>query len=164
MFHGLSNEYRIEVYRGGLLERIILRRIEPVAVSEADQVLAKDGLAKSLAGAGWPSGPLAQVVRSVTFAEYFPSHMFMEVGPEGSLWVRHYAIPSELTGEEQETYDPLRSVSPDWDVFDAEGRYLGVVTMPGRIIPQLLVGDLIYGTLRDELDVESVVRLRIHMN
>lgn len=164
VFHGTTDRYRIEVYRGGVLERVILRNIEPVPVSEADQKLAKDGLVRSLSAGGWSPQQIALVEPTMSFAEHFPSHMFIEVGPNGSLWIRHFEIPSGLGADERERYDPFRSVSRNWDVFDAEGRYLGVVVMPARIIPQMFVDDVIYGTLRDELDVESVVRLRIHMN
>ena len=47
------------------------------------------------------------------------------------------------------------------DLFDAEGRYLGTVTMPDRFTPMRFIGDLVYGVWRDELDVQYAVRLRI---
>jgi hypothetical protein len=49
----------------------------------------------------------------------------------------------------------------DWDVFDADGRFLGVVTMPHLFSHKLFRGDKIYGIWRDELQVQYVVRLRI---
>ena len=51
--------------------------------------------------------------------------------------------------------------APDWDVFDSDGRFMGVVTMPNRFAPRAFVGHRIYGVWRDELDVQYVVRLRI---
>ena len=39
---------------------------------------------------------------------------------------------------------------------DAEGRFLGFITMPDRFSPFSLRDDLLYGVWRDELDVESV--------
>lgn len=51
--------------------------------------------------------------------------------------------------------------APAWDVFDAEGRFLGAVTMPERFAPGLFRDDKIHGVWRDELNVEYVVRLRI---
>jgi hypothetical protein len=51
--------------------------------------------------------------------------------------------------------------SPDWDVFDAQGRFLGVVNTPAGFTPRVFGGDKIYGVWRDELDVQYVVRLRI---
>jgi hypothetical protein len=46
-------------------------------------------------------------------------------------------------------------------VFDGDGKYLGVVTMPLRFQPRILLGDKIYGVWRDDLDVQYVMRLRI---
>jgi hypothetical protein len=58
-------------------------------------------------------------------------------------------------------FDPQDLGSPDWDVFDDQGRYLGIVTMPGRFQPLRLVGDVLYGIERDEYDVQSVVGYRM---
>jgi hypothetical protein len=66
-----------------------------------------------------------------------------------------------LDSEKRKSYNPFRGESPDWDVFDAEGHFLGVVSMPDHFTPWLFVGDAIYGVQRDELDAESVVRLRV---
>ena len=49
----------------------------------------------------------------------------------------------------------------DWDVFDDEGRFLGVVTMPPRFSPRVIVGSKIYGVFRDDLDVQYAMRLQI---
>ena len=51
--------------------------------------------------------------------------------------------------------------SRDWDVFDAGGRYLGVVTMPARFQLMQFRGEVIYGVERDQFDVEYVVGLHI---
>ena len=98
------------------------------------------------------------------FAEFFPAISAMAAGPMGTIWVQHIRPPSELSDDElasvRETHmEDLGA--PEWDVFDAEGRFLGVVTMPERFTPALLRDDMIYGVRRDELNVEYVVRLRI---
>ena len=41
-------------------------------------------------------------------------------------------------------------------MLDAEGRWLGAVTMPGRFRPYQIGDTGILGVLRDELDVERV--------
>jgi hypothetical protein len=62
----------------------------------------------------------------------------------------------------QESYNPQLDIgSRQWDVFDAEGRYLGVVSMPLRFQPVRFLGNNIYGIQRDELDVQYVVKLAI---
>ena len=53
------------------------------------------------------------------------------------------------------------SGAPDWDVFDAEGRFLGIVSMPPRFAPRVYRDGKINGVWRDELDVQYVMRLGI---
>lgn len=107
--------------------------------------------------------PVMQQVRQTTgFAEYFPAFFSMSIGRNGSIWVQHLRPPAEVTEEELETYDMNQDIgSRDWDVFDPSGRYLGVVTMPPRFTPRLILGGKIYGVWRDDLDVQYAVRLRI---
>jgi len=83
-------------------------------------------------------------------------------GPDETIWVQHIQPASELSDEEFENFDPMQDTgAPDWDVFDAAGRYLGVITMPRRFSPRTIRGDRIYGVWRDDLDVQYVVRLRV---
>ena len=50
-----------------------------------------------------------------------------------------------VSDEEFENYNPLEDAGgPDWDVFDGAGRYLGVVTLPARFAPRIIIGDKIY--------------------
>ena len=96
------------------------------------------------------------------FKDFFPAFNFINSGPSGTLWVQHVQKPSDLTEEQLESYNLIEdSGASDWDVFDSEGRFLGVVSMPERFAPRVFVGDKIYGVWRDELDVQYVVRLRI---
>jgi len=58
--------------------------------------------------------------------------------------------------------DPRLGVGSDaWDVFDADGRLLGTVTMPAGFRPLKFTDDAVYGVWRGELGVEYVVRLKV---
>ncbi len=46
-------------------------------------------------------------------------------------------------------------------MFDDQGRYLGVLTLPEKFTPMRIEGDAFWGVQRDELDVPSVVRYRL---
>jgi hypothetical protein len=64
--------------------------------------------------------------------------------------------------EEVVSVETLQQIgSPRWDVFDAEGRFLGTVDTPGGFTPRLFRRDRIYGVWQDEFDVQYVMRLRI---
>jgi hypothetical protein len=99
------------------------------------------------------------------YAEYLPTISTLAAGPMGSIWVQHMRSPSALSDEElasiRENHMMEDLGAPEWDVFDSEGRYLGVVTMPDRFTPSLFREEVIYGVWRDELNVEYVLRLRI---
>ena len=79
------------------------------------------------------------------------------------MWVQNYRSGSELAGED-ETFDIQDLGSPEWGVFDAEGRYLGSVTFPGKFQPIRSMGDRFYGVARDEMDVQSLKVFRVVMN
>lgn len=46
-------------------------------------------------------------------------------------------------------------------MLDPDGRYMGVVKMPPRFTPRIILGGKIHGVWRDDLDVQYVMRLRI---
>jgi hypothetical protein len=77
----------------------------------------------------------------------FPAHGRMLADAEGNLWVAAYPRP----GEDRQV----------WEVFDASGRWLGPVTMPGRFRVTGVGGGVVLGTGRDEQDVEKVLVYRL---
>ena len=94
-----------------------------------------------------------------SFADFYPAYQALAFGPMESLWVQRVKVASDLT--EEELRDWQNSRSPDWEVFDSEGRFLGVVTVPPRFIPMVFRGDKVFGVSRDTLDVQYVVRLGV---
>lgn len=65
----------------------------------------------------------------------------------GNVWVTEYAVP----GQE----------SPAVGVFSAEGEWLGTVQLPPNFHPLDIGQDYVLGVLRDELDVQHLVSLRL---
>jgi hypothetical protein len=157
----VNDQYRLGLYAsGGKLERVIAKPVERKPITDSDKELYLR--------------PIPPGVRElIRFAEFYPAFNDVFAGPNGTTWVQHVRTLSELndaereaiarTGRVQRIVSTLRKFggTADWDVFDSEGRYLGVVTMPLRIASPLVRGDNIYGVWRDELDVQYVVRLRI---
>jgi hypothetical protein len=48
-----------------------------------------------------------------------------------------------------------------WDIFDPEGIFLGTVALPAGLTVHAITGDHVWGTLRDEFDVQYVKGFRI---
>ena len=161
---GVNDEYRLGVYANGHLERIITKTWERKPVSDADKAAQVAALERRWAELGVSPERKRMARDRINFAEFLPAITMVAAGPMGTIWVQPMRMPSELSEEEWASLRADHSEdlgAPEWDVFDAEGRFLGVVTMPERFAPSLFRDDLIYGVWRDELNVEFVVRLRI---
>ena len=53
-------------------------------------------------------------------------------------------------------FDPQDLGSDEWEVFEGEGRFLGVTEFPSRLQLLRTLGDRFYGVARDELKVQSL--------
>jgi len=160
---GVNDEYRITVQSAdGTITRIVTMPFERRLVTEQDQQALLGFLDQMWVNAGVPPALLPRLHERVSFGESFPAFNAIQTGPAGTMWVQRVQTTADLTEEELENFNAFEdSGAPEWDVFDSEGRYLGVVAMPKRFAPRLFLGDQIYGVWRDDLDVQYVVRLRI---
>ncbi|HSM16974.1 MAG TPA: 6-bladed beta-propeller [Gemmatimonadales bacterium] len=160
---GVNNEYRIGVYSpDGTLTRVITKPSEPMPVGERDRTVLLNAMERLWKEAGVPAQALDRLKSAIHFADNFPAYLQFLSGPQNTVWVQGILAPSSLSADAQEFFNPQQDLgSSEFEVFDAEGRYLGVVTMPDRFTPLRFEGDVVYGIWRDELDVQYVVRLRI---
>jgi hypothetical protein len=148
---------------------IVSRAIEPLTVGDRDRALIALAIEQT-----FPAPLITTVLGGVNVAATLPFVFALATGPEGTLWAQRVRRPATVAAEGGDSLDigpsdpelfladvTLRLGSSDWDVFDAAGRYLGVVPMPERFDAALFRGDTIYGIWRDTLGVEYVKRLRI---
>lgn len=155
----MNSDYRIEVRSGRTLERIVTHPFTRREVTESEQEKFLELVREMVLAQGVPPEAVGQVLGAMEFAEYYPAFAQLLLGPEGTLWVQRIQTADQV--QDPADFDPQDLGSPDWDVFDDQGRYLGIVTMPGRFQPLRLVGDVLYGIERDEYDVQSVVGYRM---
>jgi hypothetical protein len=160
VYHGINSEYRIGMYgTRGRLERVITKPFTRQPVTEADRQTMRQFLMRSWREAGATPAVLERLAGVVKFGDYLPAYAALQAGPDGTLWVQHLRAASQLTAEERRAYNPLEDAGDRaWDVFDREGRFLGVVAMPSRFTPRVFRGDRVYGVWRDDLDVPHVMR------
>jgi len=166
VLYGVNNEYRIRFHdRDGVARRIVTKSFEPRPITDRDIRAFFAYLDRAWLSAGASPSRLEANHRAVSFADVFPAFASFHIGYRGSLWVQPVRAPGDLTDEEIARYNFIEDFgASEWDVFDAEGRFLGVVAMPDRFQPRLFSGDVVYGVQRDELDVQYLVRLRITAN
>lgn len=158
---GMNGSFRVQL-RGpdGELQRVVSLAREPRSVTERDRQVIADAVEEAMRNQGAPPQAIQMMMANATFAEHYPLFASLFLGPEGSLWVQRIRTGDELAGDGG-TFDAQDLGSPDWDIFDEEGRYLGVVSFPSRYQPLRVVGERIYGVARDELDVQRLAVYRI---
>lgn len=163
LLFGVNDEYRISVYSlDGELKRIITKQHESRPVTDRDIQVIRDYFEARWIRDGVPAERYARLHRRWQYGEFFPAFMALASGPAGTTWAQHALPPSEMSETEVFSLNFHEEwASRDWDVFDAEGRFLGVVTLPQLFTAKLFRGDKIYGVWRDELEVQYVVRLRV---
>jgi hypothetical protein len=161
--YGVNNDYRIGMYdRAGSLTRILAKEYEPAPVTPRDRRAFFAYLDGAWLDAGVVPSRLPELHAITRFAEVYPAYYGIHIGYNGSIWVQRIQTPGGLSDEELERYNFLEEFgSTTSDVFDSEGRYLGVVEMPARFQPRTFLGDKIYGVWRDDLDVQYVMRLTV---
>src|SRR5690606_19399704 len=84
-------------------------------------------------------------------------------GPDGTYWVQRAAEPKEMRFDRLNVYRTDAFRGDVWDVFDADGRYLGEVRFPGEVRLYRARDGLLYGVRLDELDVPSIARFRLEV-
>lgn len=135
-----SDEYRIlQLALTGDTVRIVERQYDRLPVTADDRNRALGRLREAFSGANAP-------LDESRVPDFKPALLGFVVDDRGYLWTV-----------------PLGAV--DFDVFDPEGRYLGVVTSSMRswhLAPLPIVrGTAMYYVVTDDLDVPHVVRARI---
>ena len=138
----MTGEYRMfEVSAAGDTLRTIRATYEPSPVTEADREAALEGLS-------WFTDQGGTVDPSL-LPDTKPAAWNLFVDETGRIWV------SRMTDNPN---------GQDFDLFDAEGRFLGPISLPAPLPFQntrRVVGDRIYGVTQDDLGVPYVVRMRI---
>lgn len=160
---GTNNVYSFK-YLGadGSLRRIVRIPSEPATVTDEDREIFVATLESLWGEAGVPPQGIEQLKSGISFEDKFPAFAQALSGPGGTLWVQRIRVLSEMSAEEKESFNPLQNIgSAEWDVFDAEGRYLGIVEMPFHFQPLGFHGNSVYGVWRDDLDVQYVRVMRI---
>jgi hypothetical protein len=161
---GRSDDYRL-VWQdpGGTVETIVELHREPMPFTESDRAVFMSRLESQLEEGNAPPERRTQIKDMLVFEDVYPFYRRFMCGPRGSLWVQQVRPLHRMKREERESFSVWGLVpgEPMWDVFDREGRYLGVVEIPLGMDYILLLDDLVLGVFEDELEVQYVVVMEI---
>jgi hypothetical protein len=167
MVGGVSGDYRVDSYRapGDVLR--IEKDWTPVEVAadegEERERRIGENFSRQFPGWRWNGPPIPQTK---------PAFNALFAGEDGTIWVAvsqpgylsmtadEAREEEQLSGRVQMRYSELVA----FDVFDAEGRFLGHVRAPRsfQLHPSpIFDGERVWAVARDELDVASIVTYRV---
>jgi len=164
--HGVSTEYALTLLRTGERHLRIEKAFAPVAVTGGERAEEEARATRSMrrmdSNWRWNGPPIPEVK---------PPFDGLMAGEDGTIWVR---VPQPGVRGEDPDYDPADpdDLADEWtepivfDVFDAEGRYLGEVHTPKEFSPYpepVFTRDWVLATTRDEFDVQRVVMFRVEL-
>lgn len=160
---GLSTDYRIDLVRDDGVLRIE-RAADPVPVSDEERARQRESLVQRMRDFApdwtWNGPPIP---------DHKPFFRDIVAGRDGRIWVR---VPTEARAVENPDHDPEDPSSTPvlwrepvrYDVFEADGSYLGAVSAPAGFAASpdpVFDGDHVWAVTRDDLGVGRVVRFRI---
>jgi hypothetical protein len=144
-------------------ERIVRLHREPNPFTPEEQATLMARFDEMIEGSSLSPERKQQVRRTFKFEDHYPYYRRFMNGPQGTLWLRRGLPIRDMTAEQVEALDASFAVrpAPGFDVFDGQGRYLGIVEVPDEMPLGLLQGDRMFGIVKDELDVEYLRIYRI---
>jgi len=156
---GLNNSYRLSVYSGGRTVRVFGKPVQRYSPVEADREAELSVLEERWVDLGLTAVGVERLRSGTQFSDLFPAFQSVAFGPAGTIWVQHPVPPSELSIPKMAWLGGV-SGGREWDVFDSEGRFLGLVEVSEPFFPLVFQGSWIYGVWNNA-DQPHVARLRI---
>jgi len=160
--HGHSHGYRISISDpAGATRLVFTMPVSPVAFTDSHRDIVRDGLRAVVMEQGVPPELADQMLAGVSFWDELPVIADLLPGPDGTHWVQRAAAPESMRFDRLNVYRTDGFRGDAWDVFDADGRYLGEVRFPSGVRLFRTRDGLLYGVRLEELDVPSIVRFRL---
>ncbi|MCL7963782.1 MAG: 6-bladed beta-propeller [marine benthic group bacterium] len=163
--HGISTDYTLTLLKPGRPIRIV-KDYEPVPVAggekREEEAFAIRDMRQTDPAWKWDGPPIP---------DRKPPYRDIQAGEDGTVWI---LVSQPGIRRDDPDYDPTDAdaIADEWyepivyDVFDDDGSYLGAVRTPAGFSPYpapLFTREEVLATVRDEYDVQSVVRFRVEL-
>lgn len=160
---GRNDNYELTIHSSdGAPTDVFRRDVGAREVTDSDKETLLNALIGFMEDQGIPPQALQQIRGSLSFADQYPMFVQILSGPSGSMWLRRPRIVSEMDPAALESFNILQDIgSPNWDVFDRDGKFLGVVEFPDRFTLLNFEDSHALGVWRDDLDVQYLMKLRL---
>jgi hypothetical protein len=164
--HGISTEYSFTLLTPEGPVRIE-RDYEPISVLPGEKAEEEARTIRNMRGTdpNWRW-------KGAAIPDTKPPYTGFFGGEDGTIWVR---VSQPGIQRDDPSYDPTDpdAIPDEWrepvvfDVFEEDGRYLGAVRAPegfqARWTVPLLTKEWVLAVVRDEFDVETVVKFRVEL-
>jgi hypothetical protein len=160
-----QDRYEISRYSpSGNLEQIVRLDRENILVSASDRTNFREWYKDIWLESGYVTpSRVEELLSAFHFNQTYPPFRTLTCGPKGSIWVQPWKPVSALT--QDDLPDLMAGIPVDaserFDLFNRQGEYLGVVSLPSGFFPDRFRGDHLIGRWRDSLGLESVGVLRV---
>lgn len=161
--YGRGNTYELRcITPDGALQQIIRRDVAQMPVPESTREAYRTairGLKPTRGHEPIPQQQLDMIASRTHFAESYPLFGTIVGGKDGALWVSEYRHEGDMPGPR-----PLPADSSRWNVFAADGTWIGAIALPPRFLLKEAGADYVLGVSRDADGVQGVAmyRLRRH--
>jgi 8-oxo-dGTP pyrophosphatase MutT (NUDIX family) len=159
---GMTQEYRIAL-RGsdGAIHTILDKPSLPREVTDADEFRFETLLREALERTGISPDAVQRQIDRLSFGTTFPAFNQMMEGPDGTTLVQRIDALENIERLDLREEQSRRIGSSTWDVFGADGRFLGPIELPARFTPMVWRSDAVYGRWLDDQDVAHVRKLSL---
>lgn len=158
----MNSEYRVEMYRpDGTLGHVLVRPGQRRPVTEGEKERLRRLIGEMMLDQGVPPTMAERITRETMFAETHPVLASILARPDGEVWVQRVRSLDAMASDAGRDFDFEDLGDRHWDVFDPEGRYLGVLSFPERFTLMKVMGDRVFGVARDGLGVQQIVGMRL---
>ena len=158
----MTQDYRIELRRkDGSVHTVITKPSPRRPVTDHDKDRFRELLRDALTRLGVSPTSADRQIDNLSFGTTFPAFNRIMEGPDGTTLVQQVADLNDMERLDISEEMSRRLGSSSWDVFDAEGRFLGNINLPIRFTPMVWQPDAVYGRWLDDLDVAHMRKLEM---
>jgi len=161
----MTQVYRIDFLNpDGSMARILTKDSPSRPVAERDLARFVELMRDALKRMELSPSAVQRQIDNLSFGTTFPAFNRIMVGPEGTTFVQQIGDLHTMERLDLSEEMSRRLGANTWEVFDAESRYLGVITLPERFTPMAWESDAVYGRWLDGLDRSHMMKLTLVRN
>jgi hypothetical protein len=157
---GHTERHELRIHSAdGRLERVIVGPTSRSPLGDEDRPILQQKFAEQTSAAG--TDPTISAMFELMMPDSLPGYTAVLEGPDRTLLAQRAAPLNEMNPAALGALQVDIIGGATWDVFDGDGRYLGVLDTGDPIRHAKVIDDFLYGVTTSDLGEQHIVRLRI---